>query len=183
MKLRAILATMLLSPLIAAHWPEVREIYQQGIATGNATFETQAPTWDAWNAGHLTHSRLVATDAAGQVLGWAALSPVSGRCVYGGVAEVSVYVADAARGQGVGRQLLAALVAESEKNGIWTLQAGIFPENTASIHLHETQGFRVLGRRERIGKLAGVWRDTVLLERRSAVVGQETAVFNTTTAQ
>lgn len=143
----------------------------QGIATGNATFETQAPAWDAWDAGHLAHSRLVATEAAGSVLGWAALSPVSGRCVYGGVAEVSVYVADAARGQGLGRQLLVALVASSEKNGIWTLQAGIFPENTASLHLHETQGFRVLGRRERIGKLAGVWRDTILLERRSAVVG------------
>lgn len=161
---------MLLSPLTAAHWPEVQEIYKQGIATGNATFETQAPEWDAWHAGHLAHSRLVATNEAGAVWGWAALSPVSGRCVYGGVAEVSVYVADAARGKGVGRQLLAALVTESEKNGIWTLQAGIFPENVPSIRLHETQGFRVVGRRERIGQLAGAWRDTVLLERRSTVV-------------
>jgi phosphinothricin acetyltransferase len=160
-----------LSILTAAHWPAVESIYSQGIATGNATFETQSPSWETWNVGHLAHSRLVATDAADQVLGWAALSAVSGRCVYGGVAEVSVYIADAARGQGVGRQLLAALIAESEKNGIWTLQAGIFPENTASIRLHESLGFRVLGRRERIGKLAGVWRDTVLLERRSAVVG------------
>ncbi|SMB91863.1 GCN5-related N-acetyltransferase [Hymenobacter roseosalivarius DSM 11622] len=155
----------------AAHWPAVAAIYTQGIATGNATFETQSPSWEAWDAGHLAHSRLVAADANGNVLGWAALSAVSGRCVYGGVAEVSVYVADAARGQGVGRQLLSALVAESEKNGIWTLQAGIFPENTASIRLHETQGFRVLGRRVRIGRLSGAWRDTVLLERRSAVVG------------
>jgi phosphinothricin acetyltransferase len=162
---------MKLSPLTVAHWPEVQEIYRQGIATGNATFETQAPPWDVWDAGHLTHSRLVGTDAEEQVLGWAALSAVSGRCVYGGVAEVSVYVADAARGQGLGRLLLAALVAESEKHGIWTLQAGIFPENTASIRLHEALGFRVLGRRERIGMLGGVWRDTLLLERRSAVVG------------
>jgi L-amino acid N-acyltransferase YncA len=162
---------MLLAPFTPTHWPEAQEIYRQGIATGNATFETQAPAWDAWDAGHLAHSRLVVTDDARRVLGWAALSPVSGRCVYGGVAEVSVYVATAARGQGVGRQLLAALVAESEQNGIWTLQAGVFPENTASIRLHETLGFRVLGRRERIGQLAGVWRDTVLLERRSAVIG------------
>ena len=162
---------MILSSLTAGHWPQVKAIYEQGLATGHATFETQAPTWETWDVGHLAHSRLVAVDTNDQVLGWAALSPVSGRCVYGGVAEVSVYVADAARGQGVGRQLLAALVAESEKNGIWTLQAGIFPENTASLRLHEAHGFRVLGQRERIGKLAGVWRDTVLLERRSAVVG------------
>ncbi|GAB2475556.1 phosphinothricin N-acetyltransferase [Hymenobacter qilianensis] len=160
-----------LSTLTAAHWPSVEAIYKQGIATGNATFETQSPSWETWNAGHLAHSRLVATDADGNVLGWAALSPVSGRCVYGGVAEVSVYVADAARGQGVGRQLLGALIAESERNGIWTLQASIFPENTVSIRLHETHGFRMMGRRERIGQLAGVWRDTVLLERRSTVVG------------
>lgn len=159
-----------LSALTATHWSAVEAIYKQGIATGNATFETQTPSWETWNAGHLAHSRLVATEADGNVLGWAALSPVSGRCVYGGVAEVSVYVADAARGQGVGRQLLSALIAESEKNGIWTLQAGVFPENTASIRLHETHGFRLLGQRERIGKLAGVWRDTVLLERRSAIV-------------
>ncbi len=162
---------MILSALTAAHWTSVEAIYRQGIATGNATFETQSPSWEAWDAGHLAHSRLVAANADGTVLGWAALSPVSGRCVYGGVAEVSVYGADAARGRGVGRQLLEALISESEKNGIWTLQAGIFPENAASIRLHATHGFRVLGRRERIGKLAGVWRDTVLLERRSAVVG------------
>ena len=169
---------MTLHPLTAAHWPQVRAIYEQGIATGNATFQTQAPGWDEWDPGHLPHSRWVALDASyggsGQVLGWAALSPVSGRCVYGGVAEVSVYVAGAARGRGVGRQLLAALVSASEQHGIWTLQAGIFPENTTSISIHAGAGFREVGRRERIGQLHGVWRDTVLLERRSAIVGAGT---------
>jgi len=166
---------MHIQPLMAAHWPQVRAIYEQGMATGNATFTTAAPTWEAWDRDHLPHSRLVAVDdgygGSGEVLGWAALSPVSGRCVYGGVAEVSVYVAGAARGRGVGRQLLAALVAESEANGIWTLQAGIFPENTTSVSMHAGAGFREVGRRERIGQLHGVWRDTLLLERRSAVVG------------
>jgi L-amino acid N-acyltransferase YncA len=166
---------MELQPLIAAHWPEVRTIYEEGIATGNATFTTEAPTWDEWNQGHLRHSRLVGTDANGQVLGWAALSPVSGRCVYGGVAEISVYVAATARGQGVGHQLLAALITESEANGIWTLQAGIFPENIASLGIHRKAGFREVGRRERIGQLHGVWRDTVLLERRSTMIGNEPA--------
>ena len=169
---------MTLHPLTAAHWPQVRAIYEQGIATGNATFQTQAPSWDEWDPGHLPHSRWVALDASydgsGQVLGWAALSPVSGRCVYGGVAEVSVYVAGAARGRGVGRQLLAALVSAAEQHGIWTLQAGIFPENTPSISIHAGAGFREVGRRERIGQLHGVWRDTVLLERRSAIVGTGT---------
>ena len=168
---------MEMHPLTAAHWPQVRAIYEQGIATGNATFQTQAPGWDEWNRAHLAHSRWVALDAGygggGQVLGWAALSPVSSRCVYGGVAEVSVYVAGAARGRGVGRQLLAALVSASEAHGIWTLQAGIFPENTTSISIHAGAGFREVGRRERIGQLHGVWRDTMLLERRSAVVGHE----------
>ena len=165
-------------PLTAAHWPAVQAIYAEGLATGNATFATAAPAWAEWHPGHLAHSRLVAVDADGNdgpVLGWAALSPVSGRCVYGGVAEVSVYVAAAAQGRGVGRQLLAALVAESEAHGIWTLQAGIFPENTASLRLHAGAGFREVGRRERIGQLHGVWRDTVLLERRSAVVGAPAA--------
>ena len=169
---------MTLHPLTAAHWPQVRAIYEQGIATGNATFQTQAPGWDEWDPGHLPHSRWVALDASyggsGQVLGWAALSPVSGRCVYGGVAEVSVYVAGAARGRGVGRQLLAALVSTAEQHGIWTLQASIFPENTTSISIHAGAGFREVGRRERIGQLHGVWRDTVLLERRSAIVGAGT---------
>ncbi|QKG52210.1 GNAT family N-acetyltransferase [Hymenobacter sp. BRD67] len=163
---------MLLQPLTAAHWPQVRAIYQQGIATGHATFQTEAPAWEEWDSSHLAHSRLVALDeATGQVLGWAALTSVSGRCVYAGVAEVSVYVAAEARGQGVGRQLLAALVAGAEAQGLWMLQAGIFPENGASVRLHEAAGFRVVGRRERIGRLAGVWRDTLLLERRSGLVG------------
>ncbi|OWP64423.1 N-acetyltransferase [Hymenobacter amundsenii] len=167
---------MLIKPLTAAHWPQVQTIYEQGIATGHATFQTQAPTWEDWDRDHLAHSRLLAlaaaeTAGAGLVAGWAALSAVSGRCVYGGVAEVSVYVAPALAGRGVGRQLLAALVAESEANGIWTLQAGIFPENEASLRLHTGLGFREVGRRERIGQLHGIWRSTVLLERRSTIVG------------
>jgi L-amino acid N-acyltransferase YncA len=160
-----------LEPLLAAHWPAVRAIYEAGIATGQATFTTEAPAWEAWDASHLPHCRLVATEAAGEVLGWAALSPVSGRCVYAGVAEVSIYIAAEARGRGVGRQLLAALVAESEQQGLWMLQAGIFPENAASLALHASQGFRTVGRRERIGQLRGQWHDTLLLERRSVVVG------------
>ncbi|MBF9222804.1 GNAT family N-acetyltransferase [Hymenobacter ruricola] len=164
---------MSLLPMTAAHWPAVRAIYAEGLATGQATFATELPTWDAWDAGHLPACRLVAAadDAPDQLRGWAALSPVSSRCVYGGVAEVSIYIAAAARGQGVGRALLAALVAESERQGLWTLQAGIFPENAASVRLHEAAGFRLVGRRERIGQLRGHWRDTLLLERRSATVG------------
>ena len=162
---------MKLHPLTAAHWPAVRAIYEQGIATGNATFETQAPEWDAWDRAHLPHSRLVAVDEAGMVLGWAALSPVSSRCVYGGVAELSIYIAAEARGQGVGRQLLQALITDSEAHGIWTLQAGTFEENSASIGLHTQAGFRVIGHRERIGQHHGVWRNTVQLERRSPTVG------------
>ena len=164
-----------LLPLTAAHWPEARAIYEEGLATGHATFQTTAPSWAEWDREHLPHSRLVAADATGRVLGWAALSPVSGRCVYGGVGEVSVYVAAAARGRGVGRQLLAALVAASEAQGMWTLQAGIFPENPASLRLHLASGFREVGRREKIGQLGGVWRDTLLLERRSAIVGAAAA--------
>ncbi|HLL77617.1 MAG TPA: GNAT family N-acetyltransferase [Pyrinomonadaceae bacterium] len=154
----------------AEDWGRVRSIYLEGIATGHATFETDAPTWEAWDAAHLKRPRLVAR-AGDEVLGWAALSPVSGRRVYGGVAEVSVYVGERGRGRGVGRALLEALIVESERGGIWTLQAGIFPENTASVKLHLRCGFREVGRRERIGKLNGVWRDTLLLERRSKTVG------------
>ncbi len=157
-------------PMAPADWEAVRNIYLEGIATGNATFEQTAPDWEKWNAGHLRACRLVAR-RGGEVLGWAALSPVSNRCVYGGVAEISVYIADAARGQGIGRQLLGALIAEAEKEGIWTLQAGIFPENTASIELHRRSGFRVVGTRERLGRMNGRWRDVVLMERRSAVAG------------
>jgi phosphinothricin acetyltransferase len=159
-----------IEPMQPADWDAVRAIYRAGIATGNATFETDAPDWVIWDEKHLKECRLVARQAE-QILGWAALSPVSSRCVYAGVAEVSVYVGAAARGQGVGKALLARLVEEAERSGLWTLQAGIFPENTASIALHKACGFREVGYRERIGQMNGVWRDTVLLERRSAVVG------------
>jgi len=157
--------------MTAAHWPAVRAIYEQGIATGNATFETQAPEWEAWDQAHLPHSRLVAVDDTGTVLGWAALSPVSSRCVYGGVAELSIYIAAVARGQGVGRQLLQGLITDSEAHGIWTLQAGTFQENAASIGLHTRVGFRIIGHRERIGQHHGIWRNTVQMERRSPTVG------------
>lgn len=161
---------MLISPLKAGDWPAVRAIYEEGIATGNATFETSAPEWEKWDAGHLPHCRLAARKGP-EVLGWAALSPVSSRCVYAGVAEVSVYVAERARGKRVGTALLEALVEESERSGIWTLQAGIFPENAASIALHKSAGFRIVGVRERLGCMAGRWRDVVLMERRSSKAG------------
>ena len=156
--------------MIETDWEQVRSIYREGIMTGNATFEQEPPDWDEWNAKHLSCCCLVAR-SGDTVKGWAALSPVSSRCVYAGVAEVSVYVGERFRGERIGRALLSALVDVSEKNEIWTLQAGIFPENTASIRLHKSCGFREVGRRERIGKMDGVWRDTVLLERRSRVVG------------
>ncbi len=146
-------------------WEQVREIYLEGIRSGNSTFETDAPTWEKWDEGHLPIARLVIRDEE-KVLGWAALSPVSKRDVYRGVVEVTVYVTESARGKGIGRALLEALIAESEKSGIWTHQASIFPENTASIELHLKCGFREVGRRERIAMLNGVWRDTVLFERR-----------------
>jgi L-amino acid N-acyltransferase YncA len=151
-------------------WPEVRAIYLEGIATGHATFEMAAPEWEAWDKGHLRACRFVARDREG-VAGWAALTPVSGRCVYAGVAEVSTYVSERARGRGVGTALLRALIEASEQNGIWTLQAGIFPENTASVKLHEATGFRIVGRRERLGAMNGKWRDVLLLERRSTAAG------------
>lgn len=153
-------------------WGEVRRIYLEGIATAQATFETEAPSWESWNSSHLPFGRLVAR--AGETLkGWAALSAVSGRCVYAGVAETSIYVGHNLRGQGIGSALLEALIPISESNGIWTLQAGIFPENVASVRLHKRFGFREVGRRERIGKMNGVWRDTLLLERRSPVIGAD----------
>lgn len=154
----------------AGDWPEVARIYREGIETGHATFETEVPSWDGWNDAHLDAPRPVAL-LDGSVGGWAALSPVSGRCVYAGVAEVSVYVDAGSRGRGVGTRLLEALVEGSEEEGIWTLQAGIFPENEASIALHERCGFRVVGIRERLGKLNDSWRDVVLMERRSPEVG------------
>ena len=147
-------------------WPCVRAIYREGIATGMATFETDAPSWDAWDESHLKFGRIVARKNNGTI-GWAALSPVSHRQAYAGVAEVGVYVASLHRGAGVGRALLAGLVSESEQRDIWTLQAVVFPENQATIALHTSCGFREVGRRERVGKLNGVWRDTILFERRS----------------
>jgi L-amino acid N-acyltransferase YncA len=146
-------------------WEQVRSIYLEGIRSGNSTFETNAPSWEKWNEGHLPFARLVMRDEE-KVLGWAALGPVSKRDVYRGVAEVTVYVTESARGKGIGRALLEALIAESEKNDIWTLQASIFPENIASVELHLRCGFREVGRRERIAMLRGVWRDTILFERR-----------------
>lgn len=160
---------MQIIPLLPEHWPSVKAIYESGLATGNATFQTSAPTWEEWDSAHLKHSRLVAI-INDQVAGWVALTPVSGRCVYAGVAEVSVYVHSDSRGQGIGEKLLQSLIVDSEANGLWTLQAGIFPENTPSIRIHEKSGFRQVGFREKIGQMNGIWRDTVLLERRSKTV-------------
>jgi len=165
--------TVSVERMLPAHWPEVRAIYLEGLATGDATFETEAPDWERWDASHLRACRLVALAEDGRVAGWAALGPVSARKVYAGVAEVSVYVGAGFRGRGLGRALLEALVRESESEGIWTLQASIFPENAASVALHKSCGFREVGRRERVGKLRGRWRDTVLLERRSQTVGTD----------
>jgi L-amino acid N-acyltransferase YncA len=210
---------MTITNLLAGHWPAVKAIYQEGIATGNATFQTVAPEWADWDAAHLPHSRLVALCEPGQsaltapvqialsdpgqtasteprqsasadpgpvvlsdpgqtaspnhgiVVGWAALSRVSARAVYAGVAEVSVYIAGRQRGRKIGEALLGTLITESERNGIWTLQAGIFPENIASLRIHARCGFRQVGYRERIGQMHGVWRDTVLVERRSRIIG------------
>ena len=159
---------MIVRDLAPDDWPAVRAIYEDGIRSG-ATFETRAPTWEAWDAAH-PELRLVA-ERDGAVVGWAALSPYSDRCCYRGVGEVSVYVGEAARGSGVGRLLLEALVERSEQAGYWTLSAGLFPENEASLKLHEACGFRLIGVRERLGELDGVWRDTIWLERRSKLVG------------
>lgn len=158
--------TVRIEPLLPQDWPAVRDIYAEGIATGNATFETQVPAWDVWDANHLPHCRFVACEGD-RVIGWAALSSVSRRAVYAGVAEVSVYVATAAQGRGAGKALLQTLIAAAEDAGIWTLQGSIFPENRASLALHQACGFRIVGRRERIAQLRGIWRDTVLVERRS----------------
>ncbi|MCG8458706.1 MAG: N-acetyltransferase family protein [Holophagales bacterium] len=164
-----------LRPMRPEDWPQVRRIYEQGIATGDATFESHAPDWPAWASAHLEVCRWVAEEretgsAAEPILGWAALALVSSRSVYAGVAEVSLYVAGAARGRGVGRALLERLVSSSEEAGFWTLEAGIFPENRASVALHQACGFRVLGTREKLGRMHGRWRDVLLLERRSPVV-------------
>jgi phosphinothricin acetyltransferase len=159
-----------LARMTASDWEDVRRIYLEGIATGHATLETEAPAWDLWDRAHRMDCRIVAREG-GLMLGWAALSRVSERCAYGGVAEVSVYVAVEARGKGVGRALLEELVRASEEAGVWTLQAGIFPENTASLSIHQRCGFRVVGVREKFGNLRGTWRDVALLERRSKRIG------------
>ena len=161
---------MEIRPMKPEDWSEVARIYAEGIETGIATFETRVPDYESWDRAHLSACRLVA-DGGDRLLGWAALSPVSGRCVYGGVAELSVYVGAGSRGRGVGRALLAKLIPASETAGLWTLQSGIFPENVPSINLHLAMGFRQLGYRERVGKRDGHWKDNVLFERRSPVVG------------
>ena len=161
-------ATLSVEQMRAEHWPAVERIYAEGLATGNASFETETPSWEPFQAGHLPGFLLVGL-AAGAVLGWAVLSPVSDRCAYQGVAEDSVYVAEPARGRGVGRALLTQLTRRAESAGIWTVQAGIFPENTASIALHHACGFRTVGRRERLGQREGIWRDVLLLERRGSI--------------
>jgi len=160
----------MIEPMRVEDWEGVRAVYVEGLETGDATFETEAPEWGRWDSSHLRVARLVAR-AGDRIKGWAALSPVSARKAYAGVAEVSVYVGRGFRGEGLGKALLAALVAESERNGVWTLQASIFPENAASVALHRSCGFREVGRRVRVARLNGRWRDTLLFERRSAVVG------------
>mgnify|MGYP000005769059 FL=1 len=160
----------IIEPMGPEDWEVVREIYLEGIATGHATIETEAPPWESWNNNHRPDCRLVARDGE-QVVGWAALSPVSSRAVYSGVAEVSVYVAEHFRRKGTGRLLLDSLITASESAGVWTLQASILVENEASIALHAACGFLTVGTRERIGRLNGHWRDTLLMERRSAVTG------------
>lgn len=156
--------------MLPQHWEAVKTIYEEGIATGNATFQTAAPNWQEWDNAHVKTCRIVAIEN-NIVLGWAALTPVSSRCVYAGVAEVSVYVAANARGKNIGSLLLQELITQSEQDGIWTLQSGIFRENKASISLHEKSGFRIIGYRERIGKMGNAWRDNILLERRSKKIG------------
>ncbi|MFI6147480.1 GNAT family N-acetyltransferase [Streptomyces sp. NPDC051109] len=159
-----------IAPLAEAHADEVLAIYQAGIDEGNATFETTAPAWDSFDAAKLPEHRFVAVDTDGKVLGWVAASAVSDRCAYAGVVEHSVYVHPGARGRGVASALLKALVNSTEATGIWTIQSGIFPENTASLAVHQRAGFRIIGTRERIGRHNGAWRDVVLVERRSPTV-------------
>ncbi len=158
--------SMEIRSLVTSDWSSVRQIYELGIATGIATFESTAPTWESWDGSHLAYGRLVAL-SEGRIVGWVALSAVSDRCVYGGVAEVSVYVDPDWQGRGVGSSLLRTVIEESESNGIWTLNAAMFPQNKASIQLHKKVGFRVVGYREKIARQNGVWMDNVILERRS----------------
>jgi L-amino acid N-acyltransferase YncA len=152
------------------HWNDVMRIYDSGIASGNATFEMHVPDWNSWDRSHLKECRLIARSGS-IIAGWAALSPVSERKVYAGVAEVSIYIDPEFRGLGIGNRLMAALIRDSEQSGIWTLQAGIFPENEISLKLHLKNGFRVVGKRERIGKMGDLWRDVILVERRSDKIG------------
>ncbi|MBT8324432.1 MAG: N-acetyltransferase [Winogradskyella sp.] len=161
---------MIVEPLLKHHWPSVKTIYEEGLATGVATFETLAPSWAKWHKDHLSFARLVAI-LDDIVVGFAALSPVSQRKVYRGVAEVSIYIATNQRGKGVGKMLLNQLIQDSEDNNIWMLQASIFPENPASVALHESCGFRIVGKRKKIGKRLGKWYDNLLLERRSKKIG------------
>lgn len=161
---------MIIRSMQATDWEDVSRIYAEGIQTGFATFEQQVPTYESWDKAHVQSCRLIAEDE-GQVLGWAALSPVSSRCVYGGVAEVSVYIGEHSRGKGVGKALLNQLVSASEEAGFWTIQSGIFPENEASIALHEKVGFRFIGKRERVAKNHGEWTDNLLFEKRSKTIG------------
>ncbi|MEH6765511.1 MAG: N-acetyltransferase family protein [Aequorivita antarctica] len=166
----AIVASMIVIEISEENFPEVARIYGEGLATGTATFETTIPSWEKWDSGHLSFGRILVVEQ-NQYLGWAALSPVSSRCVYGGVAEVSIYVSESARGKGVGEFLLRNLIEISEANNIWTLQSGIFRDNVASHKLHMKCGFREIGYKERVGQLKGIWKDNVLLERRSKIVG------------
>ncbi|WP_312297803.1 N-acetyltransferase family protein [Chryseobacterium sp.] len=152
------------------HYFDISSIYKEGIETGNATFETTVPEWEDWDRSKLKHSRLAAV-VDGITVGWAVLSKVSDRCVYGGVAEISIYVSNLHKGKGIGKSLMARLIEESEAYGIWTLQSGMFPENGATVALHQRFGFRVVGFREKIGKLGGTWRDTIIMERRSKTIG------------
>jgi L-amino acid N-acyltransferase YncA len=164
------MATITIKNMLPNDWLKVKQIYESGIATGVATFETSAPDWEIWNNGHLLFGRLLAI-IEDEIVGWSALSPVSSRCVYGGVAEISVYVTENHRGKGIGKHLLKNLIIDSEQNGIWTLQAGIFTDKVARVKLHESGGFRILGQREKIGKLKYEWKDNFILERRSKIIG------------
>jgi phosphinothricin acetyltransferase len=161
---------VIIRKMSATDWNSVADIYKEGIATGVATFETTVPDFESWDKAHMTSCRFVAEDY-NTILGWVALSPVSSRCVYGGVAEVSVYISKVSRGKGIGKLLLHHLIDASEQEGIWTLQSGVFPTNHASIKIHEAVGFRLIGNRERVGKLNGQWIDNILFERRSRLVG------------
>jgi len=163
--------TVTMTALTAEHWPAVERIYADGIATGNATFEAAPPSWEAFDTGKLADHRLVAIDESGEVVGWAAASAVSDRCAYAGVVEHSVYVSRAVQGRGIGRRLLEALLANAQDKGVWTVQSGIFPENTSSLAVHAAAGFRIVGTRERLGRMTygpyvDQWRDVVLVERR-----------------